>query len=105
MQVAVMNEGLFTAMSSDLKVTRTEVYGSRKGFPGGKASFAMALRRFLRSFGSILGNDLGTMVDVYESVDPPLGDGIFWLNLAATEGAGFVPGSSSNRLIRHRFDL
>ena len=63
------------------------------------------LRRFLRSFGSILGKDLGTKVDVYESVDPPLGDGIFWLNLAATEGAGFVPGSSSNRLIRHRFDL
>ena len=52
MQVAVMNEGLFTAMSLDLAVTRTEVYGSRKSFPGGKASFAMALRRFLRSFGS-----------------------------------------------------
>ena len=71
-QVAVMNEGLFTAMSLDLTVTRTEVYGSRKGFPGGKASFAMALRRFLRSFGSILGNDLGTEVDVYETVDPPV---------------------------------
>lgn len=38
----------------------------------------MALRRFLRSFdlGSTLGDDLGTKVDVYESVDLPLGGGI-----------------------------
>lgn len=56
-----------------------EVYGSGRGFPGGpKASFVMALRRFLRSFdlGSTLGDDLGTKVDVYESVDLPLGGGI-----------------------------
>ena len=60
----------------------------------------MALRRSLRSFGSTQGNDLGTKVDVYESVDPPLGDGISWLNLAAAADAGFVSGSCSDRLIR-----
>jgi len=58
----------------------------------------MALRRSLRSFdlGSTLGDDLGTKVDVYESVNLPLGDGISWLNftnaarLATAEGAGLA---------------
>jgi len=109
-QVAVINGSLFTAVSLDLAVTQTEGYGSGRGFSGGKASFVMALRRFLRSFdlGSTLGDDLGTKVDVYESVDVPLGEGISWLNftnaacLAAAEGAGFVPRSSSNRLTASR---
>ena len=109
-QVAVTNGSLFTAVSPDLAVSQTEVYGSGGSFQGGKTSFVMALRRFLRSFnlGSTLGNDLGTKVDVYESDDFPLGDGIFWLNftnaarLAAAEGAGFVQRSSSNCLIASR---
>lgn len=106
-----MNGSLFTAVSSDLAVTQTEVYGSGRGFPGGKASSVMALRRFLRSFdlGSKLGGDLGTKVDVYESVDLPLGGGISWLNftnaarLAATEGAAdLVSRSSSDCLTASR---
>lgn len=106
-----MNGSLFTAVSSDLAVTQIEVYGSGRGFPGGKASFVMALRRSLRCFdlGSTLGDDLGTKVDVYESVDVPLGGGISWLNfinaarLAATEGAAdFVSRSSSDRLTASR---
>lgn len=94
---------LFTAVS----VTQIEVYGSGRGFPGGKASSVMALRRFLRSFdlGSTLGDDLGMKVDVYESVDIPLGVGISWLSftnaarLVAAEGAAR---SSSDRLTASR---
>ena len=62
-------------------MTKMEGYGSGRGFPGGKASSVMALRRFLRSFdfGSTLGDNLGTKVDVYESLDLPLGGNISWL--------------------------
>ncbi len=107
-----MNGSLLTAASSDLAVTQMEVYGSGRGLPGGKASLFMALRRFLRSFdlGSTLGGDLGTKVDVYESVDLPLGGGISWLNFtnaarlaAAAEGAAdFVSRSSSACLTASR---
>ena len=94
-----------------LAVTQMEVYRSGRGFPGGKASSVIALRRFLRSFdlGSTLGDDLGTKVDVYESVDLPLGRGTSWLNftnaarLAAAEGAAdFVSRSFSDRLTASR---
>ena len=92
---------------ADLAVTQMEVYGSGRGFPRGKASFVMAMRRSF-DFGIYTGDDLGTKVDVYENVDLPLGEGISWPNLtsavrlAAAEGAVGFASRSSNRLTASR---
>lgn len=90
-----MKGNLFTAVSSDLAVTQMEVYGSGREFPGGKASSVMTLRPFLRSFDlrSTLGDDLGTNVDVYESVDLPLGGTYFQAQLYQRRGFSCSRGS------------